>query len=1052
MQVQTLTIPDGVGSLPVSGVEAAGFKAISWRGNDLLVQMQNGNVLLFKGAHATRIAGKNPLLVFDDLSISLNHFSGPAPEALAPPNSSALKGNQLRDKAKKKPSRPTRAEKIALEAENALWVSQAFEHIAKENAIAATLVTDSTSSIQTAISSTSTELTDSLDSNDLSAPKAMAETPVAQMVQVSEPLPTSSVMASAGGNWVFYALGAGAGVAGAGLSGKKNKPTNPDPVADNATPAAANKAPSGSDKTLAIAEDSSYTLLASDFGFTDASGDNNALKSITITALPAAGTLQLNRVDVITNQVIPVAALSGLQFKPANNANGNAYSTVKFKLTDDGGTVEGGADTSTEKTLTFNVSSVNDAPTAVGTVPTQSGQVASVFTTLNLSPSFTDVDAGNQFTYAVTSGTLPLGLTLNQSTGTISGTPTAASTATVTVTATDSGGSSADQSVTFSVASIIVQAPLALDTAVPSWITSTDYAINTSGLSITNPSMGIASLISNDGLDTASGLITPQIQASWLPMTVNDTQRPTGRSSAAALSLSYAFQDTGALYQNDLNDSNVEKSVQANMSYTPLEKAFVREVYANFASFANLVFTENTGTNSQQYANAGGADIRLFKGTFAEYGVTNSTLGFAYQPGQYNSKTVDNSGNFFLVTNALAYPTANAFGFAYGLEKQTVTHELGHALGLDHPFANTAVALEGWYGEVDPRTLAANRLGTVTGGSYDTPLTDTPQESLMSYYKPFEAFIGISNALLPAQSEVYTPWKAGVYDIAALQHLYGANMSYNTTDTVYSYDGNIPVFDTIWDARGNDTLTQLGNQAAVIDLRGGDHMSRMGLFSGAKYVFSEAIFETILKGTNAGKADITGMNATYTDNRGVTHQVGYLSRTNNDTEWTYQTDPTMPIGVDVELIATFDFYNLSDVKVESAKTFKLANLPDIGVVDPSMRFNIGIAHGVVIENAVGGGGNDVIWGNAAANQITTGAGTDRVKYDLGANINGDTLTDFTNADLLDLSALNLSVAQQAQINWDAASSRLTYIDPVQEANSWSLTINETFSMAQLVLA
>ena len=534
-------------------------------------------------------------------------------------------------------------------------------------------------------------------------------------------------------------------------------------------------------------------------------------------------------------------------------------------------------------------------------------------------------------------------------------------------------------------------------------------------------------------------------------MTVNDTQRPTGRSSAAALSLSYAFQDTGALYQNDLNDSNVEKSVQANMSYTPLEKAFVREVYANFASFANLVFTENTGTNSQQYANAGGADMRLFKGTFAEYGVTNSTLGFAYQPGQYDSKTVDNSGNFFLVTNALAYPTANAFGFAYGLEKQTVTHELGHALGLDHPFENTTLALEGWYGETKTTERAANRLGTVTGGSYDTPLTDTPQESLMSYYKPFEAFIGISNALLPAQSEVYTPWKAGVYDIAALQHLYGANMSYNTTDTVYSYDGNIPVFDTIWDAQGNDTLTQLGNQAAVIDLRGGDHMSRMGLFSGAKYVFSETILETDLKGTNTGRADITGMKAIYTSG-GVVNQVGYLSRTNNNSEWTYLTDPTMPTGVDVELIATYDVYDASEAKLDSDRTVKVANLPGIGVVDDSMRFNIGIAHGVVIENAVGGGGNDVIWGNATANRITTGAGTDRVKYDLGANINGDTLADFSNVDLLDLSALRLTPNQQTQINWDASSNRLTYIDPAQAANSWSLTINGSFSTAQLVLA
>jgi len=481
------------------------------------------------------------------------------------------------------------------------------------------------------------------------------------------------------------------------------------------------------------------------------------------------------------------------------------------------------------------------------------------------------------------------------------------------------------------------------------------------------------------------------------------------------------------------------------------EQAFVRDVFANFASFSNVVFSENVSANSQQYAAAGGADLRLFKGTVAEYGVTNSTLGFAYQPGQYDSKTVDSSGNFFLVTDALAYPKANAFGFAYGLEKQTVTHELGHAMGLDHPFENTTLALEGWYGETNTTERAANRLGTVSGGSYDTPLTDTPQESLMSYYKPFESVGGISKSLLLAQSEVFTPWKAGVYDIAALQHLYGANMSYNNTDTTYSYNSNTPVFDTIWDALGNDTLTQLGNQAAVIDLRGGDHMSRMGLFSGAKYVFSETILETDLKGTNTGRADITGMKAIYTSG-GVVNQVGYLSRTNNNSEWTYLTDPTMPTGVDVELIATFDVYDVSEAKLDSDRTVKVANLPGIGVVDDSMRFNIGIAHGVVIENAVGGGGNDVIWGNATANRITTGAGTDRVKYDLGANINGDTLADFSNVDLLDLSALRLTTNQQTQINWDASSNRLTYIDPVQAANSWSLTINGSFSTAQLVLA
>ena len=72
---------------------------------------------------------------------------------------------------------------------------------------------------------------------------------------------------------------------------------------------------------LEVAKRNPARIVASDFGFADALGGNNALKSITITALPAAGTLQLNQVDVSANQVIPVAALSGLQFEPASNAN-----------------------------------------------------------------------------------------------------------------------------------------------------------------------------------------------------------------------------------------------------------------------------------------------------------------------------------------------------------------------------------------------------------------------------------------------------------------------------------------------------------------------------------------------------------------------------------------------------------------------------------------------------------------------------------------------------------------------------------------------------------
>jgi hypothetical protein len=53
----------------------------------------------------------------------------------------------------------------------------------------------------------------------------------------------------------------------------------------------------------------------------------------------------------------------------------------------------------------------------------------------------TDVDGG-AITYAVTTGSLPTGLSLNSATGVISGTPTGSTTETVTVTATDAGGNS----------------------------------------------------------------------------------------------------------------------------------------------------------------------------------------------------------------------------------------------------------------------------------------------------------------------------------------------------------------------------------------------------------------------------------------------------------------------------------------------------------------------------------------------------------------------------------------------------------------------------------
>jgi hypothetical protein len=55
-----------------------------------------------------------------------------------------------------------------------------------------------------------------------------------------------------------------------------------------------------------------------------------------------------------------VAADGTLTYTPAANANGNA--TIKVKITDDGGTANGGVNESAEQTFTITVNPVNDAP------------------------------------------------------------------------------------------------------------------------------------------------------------------------------------------------------------------------------------------------------------------------------------------------------------------------------------------------------------------------------------------------------------------------------------------------------------------------------------------------------------------------------------------------------------------------------------------------------------------------------------------------------------------------------------------------------------------
>ena len=140
--------------------------------------------------------------------------------------------------------------------------------------------------------------------------------------------------------------------------------SNVTPSTTTITINAVNDEPSGADKTFTVMEDGRQILLATDFGFADTTDNSaNSLSAVIITSLPAAGSLKLNNVDVTKDQSIAAADLSNLVYAPAPNGNGTSYATIEFKVQDDGGTANGGVNTSDAKTLTFNVTSVNDKPT-----------------------------------------------------------------------------------------------------------------------------------------------------------------------------------------------------------------------------------------------------------------------------------------------------------------------------------------------------------------------------------------------------------------------------------------------------------------------------------------------------------------------------------------------------------------------------------------------------------------------------------------------------------------------------------------------------------------
>lgn len=253
------------------------------------------------------------------------------------------------------------------------------------------------------------------------------------------------------------------------------------------------------------------------------------------------------------------------------------------------------------------------------------------------------------------------------------------------------------------------------------------------------------------------------------------------------------------------NQYNVGRNTRLS-KFTEQQQEQAELALQSWSDLANITFVKKAPTEK--------ANITF--GNYVGQGQAYAMMPYTYAPRDYRGHSSDGQAWFNInysqaTTRDGLYANLHPELGNYG--RLTITHEIGHTLGLNHPGNYNA-------GQGNP---------TYRDASY---AEDTRQYTSMSYWA--EANTGGDNKGYFAAAPLMD-------DIAAIQRLYGANMQTRTGDTVYGFNSNSErdfftikssdqkVIFSVWDAGGNDTLDFSGysqnqninlNEASFSDVGG----------------------------------------------------------------------------------------------------------------------------------------------------------------------------------------------------------------------------------------